>query len=223
MNEIVKVFEDRPVRIVEEDGQTFFVGKDVCALLGYSNPNKAMKDHCKGITKRYPLSTSGGTQTVRVIGEPDVMRLICGSKLPEAVRFEKWVFEEVLPTIRKTGAYIAPNIGMEQIKAIVQKLVETSNQLLTDNIALREKSAYMEQFIPKGIYGEKSKANGEPRWLMRRGCYVSKNGTAPKRMNPDICGYLQPDLFQDAMPATIIADTVNIVLDKMPKLLPEAY
>jgi len=169
------------------------------------------------------LHTLGGTQKMSIINEYGLYAAILGSKKKEAQDFQRWITHEVIPSIMETGAYIAPNIGMEQIKVIVQKLVETSNQLLTDNIALREKSAYMEQFVPKGIYGETSKANGEPRWLMRRGCYVSKNGTAPKRMNPDICGYLQPDLFQDAMPATIIADTVNIVLDKMPKLLPEAY
>lgn len=94
------------VRAVEIDGQPWFVGKDVCDALGYTNPNKAMGDHCKGVTKRYPLETGGGTQEVRVLPEADVLRLIVKSSLPAAEKFERWVFEDVLPAIRKTGAYV---------------------------------------------------------------------------------------------------------------------
>jgi hypothetical protein len=64
-----------------------------------------MSDHCKGVTKRYPLSTAGGIQELRVIAEPDVLRLIVNCTLPAAERFERLVFEEILPSIRKTGSY----------------------------------------------------------------------------------------------------------------------
>jgi len=96
---------DFSIRAVELDGEPWFVGKDIAEALGYTNPSKAMGDHCKGITKRYPLQTSGGTQEMRLINEPDMYRLIVNSKLPSAEKFERWVFEEVLPTIRKTGGY----------------------------------------------------------------------------------------------------------------------
>lgn len=98
-------FDSSAIRVVMIDGNPWFVGKDVAEALGYTNPNKAMGDHCKGVTKRYPLSTSGGTQEVRVINEPDTFRLIVGSNLPEAERFERWLFEDVLPSIRRTGSY----------------------------------------------------------------------------------------------------------------------
>lgn len=102
-------FEGADVRVVSIDGEPAFVGKDVCDRLGYGNPTKAMNDHCRGITKRYPLATNGGIQEVRVLSEADVLRLIVRSKRPEAERFERWVFEEVLPAIRKTGGYnVAP-------------------------------------------------------------------------------------------------------------------
>lgn len=80
---------------------------DVAGLLGYSNPSKAIADHCreKGITNRYPLETSGGTQEVTLINEPNVYRLISRSKLPSAEKFEAWLFEEVVPSIRKKGYY----------------------------------------------------------------------------------------------------------------------
>lgn len=99
-------FESKTIRVVtDENGEPLFVGKDVCETLGYTNHNKAMNDHCKGVTKRYPLQTDGGMQEMRVLAEPDVYRLIVKSELPEAQKFEAWFFEEVLPTIRKTGSY----------------------------------------------------------------------------------------------------------------------
>ena len=104
----VFAFDSRAVRVVMVEGEPWFVGKDVAEVLGYTNHNKALGDHCKGVTKRYPLSTPGGLQEVRIISEPDMLRLIVGSKLPAAERFERWVFEEVLPSIRKTGAYVDP-------------------------------------------------------------------------------------------------------------------
>lgn len=91
--------------IVSESGESLFVGKDVCETLGYANPSDAMTKHCKGVAKRYPLQTAGGTQEIRVLTESDVLRLIISSKLPAAQAFERWVFEEVLPCIRKTGSY----------------------------------------------------------------------------------------------------------------------
>lgn len=103
-------FEGKAVRVVTIDGAPWWVGKDVCDVLGYENASKALSDHCKGITNRYPLTTGGGTQEMRVISEPDLFRLIVGSKLPSAVRFERWVFEEVLPSIRKTGGYLSTSI-----------------------------------------------------------------------------------------------------------------
>ena len=101
-------FDGAPVRALLVDGEPHFVGRDVAERLGYSNATDAMNTHCKGVAKRYPLQTAGGMQNVRILAEPDVLRLIVGSKLPAAERFERWVFEEVLPTIRKTGAYTAP-------------------------------------------------------------------------------------------------------------------
>ena len=98
-------FESREIRALLIDDEPWWVGKDVCQALGYANPSDAMKQHCKGVAKRYPLQTAGGMQEVRVLSEADVLRLIVNSNLPEAQRFERWVFEEVLPAIRRTGGY----------------------------------------------------------------------------------------------------------------------
>ena len=92
------------IRVLEEDGKILFCGSDVAKALGYTNVSKALSDHCKGITKRYTL-TAGGKQEMSFISEGDMYRLICSSKLPSAEKFESWVFDEVLPAIRKTGSY----------------------------------------------------------------------------------------------------------------------
>jgi prophage antirepressor-like protein len=100
-------FDGASVRVIDIDGEPHFVGKDVAEALGYANASDAMTKHCKGVAKRYPLQTAGGQQDVRVLAEPDVLRLIVASNLPAAERFERWVFEDVLPAIRKTGSYTA--------------------------------------------------------------------------------------------------------------------
>ncbi len=102
-------FESTSIRVVTDDnGEPLFVGKDICDALGYANDSDAMKRHCKGVVKRYPLQTAGGMQEVRVLTEPDVMRLMVNSTLPAAEAFERLVFEDILPTIRKTGSYGSP-------------------------------------------------------------------------------------------------------------------
>lgn len=101
-------FDGADVRTVVIDGEPWFVGNDVARVLGYANAADALRRHTRGVAKRYPLHTAGGVQEFRVLSEPDVLRLIIGSNLPEAERFERWVFEEVLPAVRRTGEYVAP-------------------------------------------------------------------------------------------------------------------
>ena len=103
------------IRTIEQDGRVLFCGRDIAAALGYTNPNKALADHCKGVPIRYPLQTPGGIQDVRFITEGDVYRLITHSRLPVAEQFERWVFDEVLPTIRRTGGYTMPPQHAKQI------------------------------------------------------------------------------------------------------------
>ena len=104
-------FDSHAVRTFTDDatGEPLFVAKDVCAVLDYKDPTTAVRSHCRGVQKLHPILDSlGRTQEVRVLTEADVLRLIVSSNMPEAERFEKWVFEEVLPSIRKTGGYTQP-------------------------------------------------------------------------------------------------------------------
>lgn len=93
------------VRIVDIDGKTYFVGKDVANSLGYSNPRDAISRHCKGVVKHDSFKEGG--QEVALLSEGDIYRLIIKSKLSSADKFERWIFDEIIPTIRKTGGYVA--------------------------------------------------------------------------------------------------------------------
>ena len=107
MNKIM-IFENEEfgkVRTLDEEGKVLFCGKDVACALGYRSAKDAISAHCKGAVKRRTL-TNGGTQELLYISEGDIYRLIAHSRLPSAERFEKWVFDDVLPTIRKTGGYV---------------------------------------------------------------------------------------------------------------------
>lgn len=100
-------FDGREIRVVTDDtGEPLFVGKDICAALGYADPTTAMRSHCRGVHKLHPIPDSlGRVQDARVLMEPDVLRLIVNCSLPSAVEFERMVFEDILPAIRKTGSY----------------------------------------------------------------------------------------------------------------------
>ncbi|HHF3779687.1 TPA: P22AR C-terminal domain-containing protein [Haemophilus influenzae] len=100
-------FKSSQVRVITDPNQEFwFCGSDVCYILGYKNAPDALAKHCKqgGIAKRY-TPTQSGEQEMIFINEPNLYRLIIKSRKPEAEPFEAWVFEEVLPQIRKTGKY----------------------------------------------------------------------------------------------------------------------
>lgn len=100
-------FDQHPVRVVELDGQPWFVAKDVAIVLGYADTAKAVKTHCKAYRQAgVGVSPTLDPQT-NIIPERDVYRLIFKSKLPAAEQFEEWVVAEVLPSIRKTGRYEA--------------------------------------------------------------------------------------------------------------------
>lgn len=106
MNEI-KIFENAEfgsVRTIEENGKVMFCGSDVAKALGYKEPHKAISRHCKGGMKR-PTPTNGGLQEMIFISEGDIYRLAAKSELPGADKFESWIFDEVLPSIRRTGGY----------------------------------------------------------------------------------------------------------------------
>lgn len=128
----LQVFENsefgRVRTLLDADGKILFCGSDVAKALGYSQTAKAVREHCKedGCLIQTVTDGLGRTQRARFITEGNVYRLILRSKLPSAEKFEQWVVDEVLPSIRGHGAYIAPNVlaRMEQSPEFTGQLVE---------------------------------------------------------------------------------------------------
>lgn len=199
MDNMVKTFvneEFGSVRTIEENGKVLFCGSDVAKALGYRRPKDAINAHCKGAVKRR-LLTNGGAQEMKMISEGDVYRLISHSRLPSAEKFESWIFDDVLPTIRRTGGYVANedmfvdnylpflddayrNLFRLQMIAINQlnerirhdkPLVEFANQVAgTDNLIDMNAMAKLARAenIPVG----RNKLYG---WLKRMGVLMSNN------------------------------------------------
>ena len=144
MNEL-KIFENEEfgqVRTIEENGNILFCGSDVARALGYAIPSKAVNTHCKGVSKM-EVPTNGGKQEMLFIKEGDLYRLITNSKLPSAEKFESWVFDEVLPSIRKHGTYVSENLS-PQLQLLInmelkQKELETAvNETKQEVQAIRD-------------------------------------------------------------------------------------
>lgn len=145
MNEM-QVFQNNEfgeLGVLEIEGKPWFPATACARKLGYANPQKAIRDHCKGVNEMV-TPTNGGTQTMRFIPEGDLYRLITHSKLPGAERFEKWVFDEVLPSIRKTGGYgsqAALGHLVEQLTQVTAALMQVASIMATAS----SESAVMEE------------------------------------------------------------------------------
>ena len=136
----IKIFKNEmfgEVRtLTNEQGETFFVGKDVAQALGYSNTRKALQDHVddedKGVTKR---DTLGGIQQMVVINESGHYSLVLSSKLPQAKEFKRWITSEVLPQIRQTGGYIPTTNPRTGGVLTESEMVEAANKIVARTIA----------------------------------------------------------------------------------------
>lgn len=199
MNELKNfTFEDQQIRVLTIEGEPWFVGKDVAEVLGYSNSRKAIADHVdsedKGVTKCYTL---GGTQQIAIINESGLYSLILSSKLPDAKKFKRWVTSEVLPTIRKHGAYMTD----AKAAAIVTDKGSLADLLQQAAEQLKRKDIQIEQMKPKALFADAVSTSDTPilvgelakilhqngvsmgqnrmfRWLRDNGYLISKKGTS---------------------------------------------
>lgn len=140
------------IRTAEENGRILFCGSDVAKALGYTNPNKAINDHCRAITKR-STPISGKTQEINFIPEGDVYRLITHSKLPTADKFERWVFDEVLPSIRKHGAYMNEQT-LEQALTSPDFLIRLAQELKSEKEARQRLEKQAAEDAPKVLFAK---------------------------------------------------------------------
>lgn len=125
------------LRTIEDDGQTLFCAKDVAVALGYKDATNAIKQHSRGVVKHHPIQDNlGRTQDAKFITQGDVFRLITHSKLPQAQAYERWVFDEVLPAIHRSGGYMMsqPEETPEQVIARALKIAQDTIDRQKDQI-----------------------------------------------------------------------------------------
>lgn len=140
------------IRTLEEDGRILFCASDVAKALGYIKPNDAVARHCRATTKR-STPISGKMQEINFVPEGDVYRLITHSKLPTAEKFESWVFDEVLPSIRKHGAYMTPET-LEKVLLSPDTLMQLAQNLKDEQEKRKELETKIEQDKPKVLFAD---------------------------------------------------------------------
>ena len=155
------------IRTLEEGEHILFCASDVAKALGYKNPTEAIQDHCKRVVERCTSDLLGRRQTMKFVPEGDIYRLTASSKLPGAEKFESWVFDEVLPSIRKHGAYMTP----ETLEAAIlnpdtmirlctalkdeqdkRKALEAANAALEVDLAIAQpKADYFDELVDRKL------------------------------------------------------------------------
>lgn len=156
MNNNLEIFKNEEfgeVRTIMLDDKPYFMASDIAKALGYARPNDAVSRHCRA-TVKHGTPISGKIQKVNFIPEGDMYRLIAHSKLPSAERFESWIFDEVLPTIRRTGGYIN-NVDLmvntyfsdipDDQKILVKGLMTNITALQNKNSALNNENDLLAQ------------------------------------------------------------------------------
>lgn len=202
------------IRTTEIDGKPYFVASDVAKTLGYAIPHKAVQTHCKGVLKRN-IPTSSGNQDVLLITEGDLYRLIMKSKLPSAEKFESWVMDEVLPSIRKNGGYIAGQETLSDEELMAKALLVAQNKIAERDAIIERQQQKIEADKPKTIFADAVNAShtsilvgdlaklicqngvqiGQKRlfeWLRKNG-YLIKNGIS---RNMPTQRYVEQGLFE---------------------------
>lgn len=132
-----------------------FCAKDVARALGYKDTNNAIKQHCRGVAIHHPITDSlGRIQEARFIGEGDVYRLIASSKLESAQRFESWVFDEVLPAIRRDGGYMVAMTDETPEETMARALIIADKAIKDRNKRIAEQDAVIDEMRPKALFAD---------------------------------------------------------------------
>lgn len=171
MNSDIQTFENSEfgsIRIVEIENEPYFVGKDVADVLGYNESNKAISRHIDEEDRmKHPIPSTGGIQSSWIINESGLYSLILSSKLPTAKKFKRWVTSEVLPSIRKHGAYmtsatieqailnpdtiikLATALKEEQSKN--KQLQAVNSELAVNNQIMKPKADYFDELVDRNL------------------------------------------------------------------------
>ena len=148
------------IRAVEIDGEPWLIGKDTAAALGHKNPQEAIRTHVddedKGVSE---ILTPGGTQKMIVINESGLYSLVLSSKLPSAKKFRRWVTAEVLPTIRKTGGYIAATADMTDAEIMARALLVANDTIKRRDERIQALESQADANRPKVLFADSVSAS----------------------------------------------------------------
>lgn len=199
--ELIKLFVNDKfgnvrVVLIGVNQKPHFVGRDVATALGYKDAVNAIKQHCRGVVKHHVENSRGQMREANVIPEGDLYRLITHSQLESAEQFESWVFDEVLPSIRKHGMY-----AVDELLDNPDLLISTAQRLKEEKIARLKAEQELEASRPKVLFADAVSASkssiligelakilkqngidkmGQNRlfdWLRGNGYLISRNGT----------------------------------------------
>lgn len=181
MNEL-KIFENPAfgkVRVVEQGGEPWFVGKDVAQALGYSNPRKALADHVRenhksdGVTIR---DTIGREQHPTIIDEAGLYSLVMRAKTDKAEEFQEWVTAEVLPAIRKTGGYIAGSEKMSDAELMAKAVLVAQATIKERDARIKELESDTQRMKPKEIFADAVSASDQTILIGDLAKLIKQNG-----------------------------------------------
>lgn len=180
MNEL-KIFENPAfgkVRVVEQGGEPWFVGKDVAEILGYSDLNKAVAMHVDDDDKKLndKTSPSFGQRGTTLINESGLYSLVLSSKLPDAKKFKHWVTAEVLPAIRKTGGYIAGSEKMSDAELMAKAVLVAQATIKERDARIKELESDTQRMKPKEIFADAVSASNQTILIGDLAKLIKQNG-----------------------------------------------
>lgn len=180
MNEL-KIFENPAfgkVRVVEQGGEPWFVGKDIAEILGYSDLNKAVAMHVDDDDKKLndKTSLSFGQRGTTLINESGLYSLILSSKLPDAKKFKHWVTAEVLPAIRKTGGYIAGSEKMSDAELMAKAVLVAQATIKERDARIKELESDTQRMKPKEIFADAVSASDQTILIGDLAKLIKQNG-----------------------------------------------
>lgn len=190
------------VRIVQQNGEPWFIGKDVAEILGYSNTKDAIAKHVDDEDKLgSQIATSGQNRNMTIINESGLYSLILSSKMPKAKEFKRWVTSEVIPAIRKTGGYIAGSENMTDAEIMAKAVLVAQSTIRQRDQRIKELESDVAAAKPKVLFADAVSAsdstiligdlakilkqNGHPIGQKRLFCWMREQGYLIKRQGAD--------------------------------------
>lgn len=172
------------VRIVQQNGEPWFIGKDVAEILGYSNTKDAIAKHVDDEDKLgSQIATSGQNRNMTIINESGLYSLILSSKMPKAKEFKRWVTSEVIPAIRKHGGYLTAD-KIEQALTDPDTIIKLATTLKEERAARQQAEASLQAAKPKVLFADAVSASDSTILIGDLAKILKQNGynTGQKRL-----------------------------------------